>query len=468
MYRRRRRARAALPCFLCTAVLLALVLFSRVGNDGAMQDPLTASAHTMHTHEDLPGRGRSLRRRRDSRTTNTLRVNEAAMVVASVETVHWPSDSLHHLVDQSMRDVVASNALRLRYKSACLQDVRRWIVDEMRPHFDGVNKVALLGVPTHGNLGDNILHLAEVHLIAMFGKSPAITCPTFHHRQLPMDKCPHPSELLDKLGPNPLILLHAGGNWGDLWLEGHAGRLEYLRQLEGELRVRNGEARVVQLPQSMYYADAKMQAADKEALQDLRHINLTVYCRQESSLAYAPNASDRLSVKLMPDTAFLLSPMDVQAGPPHLDVLVLLRTDHEGVNGMERNKAKALANATLPDAAVEVKDWLVPVDPVAGEFERSSPSVFPLVRFVMAQRLISGAKVVITDRLHASITALLTDRHHIMIDNSYGKLAGVRDLALQGDDGACGDRMLRARKAKDLHEALAIARSILGAPFVIS
>ena len=379
-----------------------------------------------------------------------------------------PERALHKSIDA----LITVHAVRQRRRTLCLNAVRRAITDELRPHFEGSGKVALLGVPTHGNLGDNILHLAEVHLVAALGKSPAVTCPTFHKRTLPSDKCPDPATLLDTLGPNPLILFHAGGNWGDLWREGHAGRLAYLARLDQELQARNATSRVLQLPQSLFYADTMLNAHDNAVLQRLRAIDFTLYLRQRSSLAYAPQASGRLKVKLMPDIAFLLSDMDILGAAPTLDVLILLRQDHERAkSGLSTSDVTRLAGDVFNsmNTTFQVKDWVVPTSPLPGELEASSPNTFPLVRYGMAQRLIKDAKVVITDRLHVSIVALLADRHHIMIENSYGKLSGVREVALPGSDGgACGDATFRAQWARDMDAALVMARRILSAPFVIA
>ena len=87
-----------------------------------------------------------------------------------------------------------------------------------------------------------------------------------------------------------------------------------------------------------------------------------------------------------------------------------------------------------------------------GELEKSSPNMSPLVRYSMVQRLITDANVLITDVLHAYIVALFMDRPHIMIDNSYGKISGVRHLALPGHGGACDDAIFRAQWARDIEK----------------
>ena len=252
--------------------------------------------------------------------------------------------------------------------------------------------------------------------------------------------------------------------WRPRWANGVPGLLDQ------ELQARKATARVVQLPQSMFYLDPQLGAQDNAVIQQLRAIDLTLHVRQWSSLEYAPPTSDRVRVKVIPDIAFLLSETELGARPAS-DVLILLREDHERApSGVSNDEAAHMANSTLTpiNASFQVRDWVVSGTPQVGELEISSPNTFPLVRCGMAQRLIMEAKVLITDRLHASIVALLMDRPHIMIDNSYGKISGVRHLALPGHGGACGDAIFRAQWARDIDEALVMARRILLDTFVIS
>ena len=196
---------------------------------------------------------------------------------------------------------------------------------------------------SHGNLGDSILHLAEVEAAALCGKSVAVTCRMREKSAWPA--CPPPAQLLDSLGADPLILLHAGGNWGDVWPKEQRPRLDYLNRLDAGLSARNSSARVVQLPQSLYYSDSHTRAQDEAALASLRNINLTIYARQASSLAHAPSPAPRLAVKLLPDMAFVLSPVTLPE--PMVDVLVIARIDKESVLGMPHANVSALANTVL-------------------------------------------------------------------------------------------------------------------------
>ncbi len=74
--------------------------------------------------------------------------------------------------------------------------------------------------------------------------------------------------------------------------------------------------------------------------------------------------------------------------------------------------------------------------------------------------LLSRGKVVITDRLHASISSLLLGKTHIMIDQSYGKINGCREVAF-AKSAMCRDADMHAFTASTLDDALERAVALL-------
>src|SRR3546814_4179261 len=48
-------------------------------------------------------------------------------------------------------------------------------------------------------------------------------------------------------------------------------------------------------------------------------------------------------------------------------------------------------------------------------------------RFQRGLAMLSAGELVVTDRLHAHILSLLPDIPHVLLDNSYGKVAGFAD-----------------------------------------
>jgi len=78
-----------------------------------------------------------------------------------------------------------------------------------------------------------------------------------------------------------------------------------------------------------------------------------------------------------------------------------------------------------------------------------------------ARRALGLARVVVTDRLHASVLALLAYQRHVVIDNTYGKLAGVRGLAFDASPACRPPAALRYRTGTGLEDALGKAVELL-------
>ena len=74
-------------------------------------------------------------------------------------------------------------------------------------------------------------------------------------------------------------------------------------------------------------------------------------------------------------------------------------------------------------------------------------------RKLLIRQIYSQAKVIITDRLHASILAVLMDKPHVIIDDKFNKISNTRDLAFEQFD-ECDAKYLRAYYARDIDAAL--------------
>lgn len=89
-----------------------------------------------------------------------------------------------------------------------------------------------------------------------------------------------------------------------------------------------------------------------------------------------------------------------------------------------------------------------------------SPDAMYNYRTQLGNTLLSRGRVVITDRLHASIMATLIDRPVVYIDNSYKKLTRIR-RGLEKVVPECSDVVLNAHYAESLTQAVKIAGSML-------
>ncbi|MFS2110083.1 polysaccharide pyruvyl transferase family protein [Sphingomonas sp. Sphisp140] len=272
-------------------------------------------------------------------------------------------------------------------------------------------KLALVDFPDHSNVGDSAIWLGEMAYLRQRGRLPA-----YYSAIADFDD----QACRAAIGNDGTILIHGGGNMGTLWPKHEAFRLHLLRTHRGRP--------IVQMPESIHYADPAAAKEMAEAIRD--HGAFTLLVRDARSLAFAREHFD-CEIHLCPDAALMLGRQ--QRGPATVPVFALLRTDHE----------RSADDAAVP-AGVAVDDWLEE-DGAQKRFLRLSLKLGRLVtRDPMAQRLarqrrlaewrfqrglamLSSGELVVTDRLHAHILSLLLDIPHVLLDNSYGKVAGFAD-----------------------------------------
>jgi pyruvyl transferase EpsO len=311
-------------------------------------------------------------------------------------------------------------------------------------------RVALLDYPNHENVGDSAIWLGETTYLAQRGAEIAYRC----------DLRSYDARHLRRLPGVDLLLLHGGGNLGDLWEPHQRFREQVLEDFP--------DRTVVQLPQTIHFGDPRK--LERTARAFARHPRLTVMVRDARSHELAREHFD-CPVVLCPDSAFALGAMR-RPGPPRVPVVWLARTDHE-----------AAAPAGAPGAegvpgAVERVDWVgrrsaPPADRAArvgGELlgallGRLAAPPRPALELLWAdwerlarhrvaagQAILSRGSVVVTDRLHAHVFCLLLGIPHVVLDNSYGKLSSYAETW-----GTLGEH---ARWADSAPQALELARAL--------
>lgn len=282
-------------------------------------------------------------------------------------------------------------------------------------------RVALVNFPNHPNAGDPALWLGELASLRRIGARIIYRASWASYRT---------DDLARALRPRDVILLHGGGNFGDLYLHNQA--TTRLRVLEAFPR-----HRTIQLPQSIWFREA----GNRDCLSRLceAHRDFTLMVREAQSFELA-RRHFHVPTVLCPDMVFALGPQ-LRRTTPRVDILWLARRDVESAG---------CAPPAAPD--LEVLDWLqaLPDEPPASVgfrlARRLNQSLHAKVQregagtalerrllgatFAAMARgwtergcsILSRGRVVVTDRLHGHILALLQGIPHVIIDNSYGKL----------------------------------------------
>ena len=162
-----------------------------------------------------------------------------------------------------------------------IDDLRNIIYQKLYP-FIGSDYV-LLDVPYHGNIGDVLIWQGERDFLS-----------TIPYRMLYQSSYKWPMKNLDK---NTTILLHGGGNFGDIWREFQKFRLSVIEKYS--------DNPIVMFPQSVWYDDESLIKEDASRM--ARHKNLTLCARDNWSYDFMKKYFSANNILLVPDMAFCIS-----------------------------------------------------------------------------------------------------------------------------------------------------------------
>ncbi|SDD59103.1 polysaccharide pyruvyl transferase family protein [Actinokineospora iranica] len=279
-------------------------------------------------------------------------------------------------------------------------------------------RCALVDFPLHANVGDSAIWLGERTALRGLGVSVAYTCDEQSFR---------PQDLLTAV-PEGVILIHGGGNLGDLWPERQHFREHLVRSFPRH--------RIVQLPQSICFRDdANLQRA--RAVFDA-HPDLALLVRDQHSLHLARTHFAATSL-LCPDMAFTLSVPPTNGCRAH-DVVWLARSDHEATglpppapngrtlhtdwtNELDATPAWQLRrNAAGQRLRAAVHALQEHPDPNRVAAVAAAHDELAALQLTRGCALLASGDVVVTDRLHGHLLSLLLDRPHVLLADRYGKV----------------------------------------------
>lgn len=281
---------------------------------------------------------------------------------------------------------------------------------------------ALVDFPNHGNVGDSAIWCGERTLLKALGSEVVFASHVASH---------HDDELRRRLGAGT-ILLHGGGNFGDLWPSHHRFRLHILETFP--------QNPVVQLPQSIWFDDMDAATSTREAL--ARHPDFHLLVRDHRSLEYARDVLGEERTSMAPDSAVHLPGVN-ELPLPHHDVVFLARKDKEatgfeiterdGVVVRDWRDVQPAGWTRLGDRLAMTVAWRlahIPRGPQRGVF----PSVRLACLDALARRrldrgleLLASGGTVITDRLHGHLLSLLLGKRHVLLPDRRGKVRAYWD-----------------------------------------
>jgi pyruvyl transferase EpsO len=329
--------------------------------------------------------------------------------------------------------------LRSQEDTDWLTNIRAQTRDILQQAIGDATEIAVLDAPNQRNVGDSLIWEGELTYLRSLGLKIAYVS----------DLRGYDAEDVRKhLSPGAVILLHGGGNFGDLWL-GH-------QQLRERIVDELNDFRIVQLPQSILFRDEALAARANEVLS--RHPDFRLLIRDSLSMQRAAAQLPALTAQFCPDMALGFEPMGSQSSKKSLDILIIARDDHEAASGLSGIDATALSPLTI-----EVTDWWkhaeeparwrrarsvarlhsllirarrkarrvtrlpLPMPHVRQKRLRQAIEVINRTNVEYAMLLYSRANGLVVDRLHAHVLAALLGIEHVILDNNYRKLGAVYD-----------------------------------------
>lgn len=292
-------------------------------------------------------------------------------------------------------------------RSSLVRSLQKKISDVLDARL-GNGSYSLLDFPDHSNVGDSAIWLGEVAYLSTRSVYPRLIT----RSELPSAR---------KLMGGGTILLHGGGNFGDLWPAHQHLRIEVLKRTKGQA--------VIQLPQSIHFRNATL--IDETAKAIDYHGNFTLLVRDEPSYDFARKHFN-CDVELAPDMAFCLG--ELNRYRPDLSLFYLMRTDLEqkGDYLLPQSSREVACEDWLTEAPSEVR--LVRrtafVRNILSSKAKRNLAMFNAVahhRVERGSQALSRGKVVITDRLHGHILCSLLNIPHVVLDNSYRKIGNFVD-----------------------------------------
>jgi pyruvyl transferase EpsO len=281
------------------------------------------------------------------------------------------------------------------------------IIKNLSPIID--RDYVLYDIPNHRNIGDQLIYQGELDFLSRLPHKCLSSC-SVSYNFLPTPK-------------TDLILLHGGGNFGDIYP---------LHQNFREKIIRNNlDKEIILFPNSVQFRS--QDALAKTAAVFNAHPRLTICARDAFSFELLKKYFFNCKVIALPDMAFCSN--YAPTTKPSKPLAIIQRTDVE----LQEE------DLILPEGDFEVIDWLTFQDSLdeklhlyyyslnrrISEFvlrllnRNSIYGLFPLRKqkeFInIGIKQLSQYEFVISTRLHGHILALLLGIPSIMVDNNYGK-----------------------------------------------
>ena len=360
--------------------------------------------------------------------------------VGPMSTVPTPYfESFKNLDVELSTDEILPLPERLQMRRKCFKTIQKFYMNTLQKIIPRDSNAVFIDAPNHDNLGDSFIWLGEEIALSRLGVQINYHC--LSHSNECYDIIP---KLHQNLSQKSVILLHGGGNQGDLYRFETLMRNRYVKEFPN--------IRIVFLPQSMFH--------DSELYK--KHKDLHLMVRSHQSMKIIDRYFNDTRGYLVPDSAFMIGPIQPIC-EPNYDMIFLKRSDKEGIISQDYHQIIA---TIMKEKGYKFKilDWFdyVQEERIYGFFAVKPNDRMRLPRWSLdvGNRILCQGRVTMTDRLHATILSMLLDKPVVVLENNYRKLNEVTRLINEIGGSDCSEKVLRRKYVTHVNMKKAILEVI--------
>lgn len=307
-----------------------------------------------------------------------------------------------------------------------IDNLRKILVDALIPLIK--TDYVLLDVPNHCNIGDNLIWEGELLFLKNHIDKKNIY--SANARNFESNLVPD----------NSTILLHGGGNFGDLYPFHNNFRINIIKKFPNNP--------IIIFPQTVYYKNMSLLEEHMAIIK--KHKNIVICARDIDSYNLLRNYLSEESLRLLPDMAFFIDIESNNENRKDKKALIMKRTDKE----LDQNNYQyrdIYKNLSDQNYIVEIKDWPTFKNNIYLEklYTRLRGQKNKLSTIFQKNKLLKGYvsptfglnnrknrdkyvkqgvdffnqyDIIYTTRLHGLILAILMGKQVVILDNNYGKV----------------------------------------------
>ncbi|WP_334124748.1 polysaccharide pyruvyl transferase family protein [Empedobacter brevis] len=303
-----------------------------------------------------------------------------------------------------------------------IENLRNTVRNALTKHIDG--DYVLLDVPNHRNIGDLLIWEGELEYLKEIPFKMIYSSNDYTYKET-------------KVKEGDIILLHGGGNFGDVWRSNQDFRNQIIKKFPNN--------KIIILPQTVQYNDPKYIKEDAELYNS--HKNLIICARDNESYNFCNQHFKECIIYKLPDLAFFLDFQKYHLNKFTNQTLILKRMDKElGDESLIKNIENSLSSTS-----VHIADWpgfyknrtlkrrvqyySILLERKLSENLKYYPFINNLIDdkhglkgknykeklILKGINFINQYDTVYSTRLHGFILSVLLNKKVYIFDNSYGK-----------------------------------------------